>query len=151
VIAGRRTLEAYLLLFLQALPRAAEHDHSTIAARVLHTHVLGEHVAPHWKLHEVMRWVPPRAGNPGLDGRAAGLYKVAGTTVEATVGGILHQFVSQDFLHRIPLPNDAEADQWTGRKSCSQVVPYSCASAFIAQGLPIGATRRPSWRCAEGN
>ncbi len=42
-----------------------------------------------------MRWVPPRAGDSGLDGRAAGLHKVAGTTVEAVVGGVLHQFVSR--------------------------------------------------------
>jgi Ribonuclease-III-like len=92
-ITGRRTLEAYLLLFLQGLPVAAEHDHARIADRVLNTHSLGEHVAPHWRLLDVMRWVSPLAGQPGLDGREAGQYKVAGTTVEAIVGGILHQFV----------------------------------------------------------
>jgi hypothetical protein len=90
---GRRTLEAYLLLFLQGLPVAAERDHARIADRVLNTHSLGEYVAPRWRLQDVMRWVPPRAGQPGIDGRAAGQYKVAGTTVEAIVGGILHQFV----------------------------------------------------------
>jgi hypothetical protein len=57
-----------------------------------------------------MRWVPPRVGEFGLDGRAAGLHKVAGTTVEAIVGGILHQFVSQIFLRRMPLPIDAQAN-----------------------------------------
>jgi hypothetical protein len=119
VITGRRTLEAYLLLFLQGLPKAAEHDHSRVVARVLNTHALGEHVAPHWRLQDVMRWVPPRAGEPGLDGRAAGLHKVAGTTVEAVVGGILHQFVSRCFLRCIPLPVDARADRWTGRKGGS--------------------------------
>jgi hypothetical protein len=95
VIAGRRTLEAYMLLFLQGLSAAAEHDHSRIATRVLNTYSLGEYVAPHWRLQEVMRWVPPRAGEPGLDGRASGLHKVAGTMVEAVVGGVLHQFVSR--------------------------------------------------------
>ncbi|KAH9050947.1 hypothetical protein EDB83DRAFT_2522402 [Lactarius deliciosus] len=89
----RRTLEAYLLLFLQALPAAARHDHARIVAHVLNTHTLGQHVAPRWKLQEVMRWVPPRAGDSVLDGRMAGVYKVAGTTVEAVVGGVLHQFV----------------------------------------------------------
>jgi hypothetical protein len=97
-VVGRRTLEAYMLLFLHDLPVAAEHDHSRIAAHVLMTHALGEHVAPHWRLQDVMRWVPPRAGVPGLDGRAAGLHKVAGTTVEALVGGILHQFVRRRFF-----------------------------------------------------
>jgi hypothetical protein len=92
-IAGRRTLEAYMLLFLQGLPAAAEHDHSRIAARVLNTHSLGEYVAPHWRLQDVMRCVPPRAGELGLDGRASGLHKIAGTMVEAIVGGVFHQFV----------------------------------------------------------
>jgi hypothetical protein len=40
-----------------------------------------------------MRWVPPLARDSELDGRAAGIHKVAGTTVEAVVGGVLHQFV----------------------------------------------------------
>ena len=102
VITGRRTLEAYLLLFLQGLSAAAEHDHSPIVARVLNTHALGEHVAPHWRMQDVMRWVPPRAGDPGLDGRAAGLHKVAGTTVEAIVGGVLHQFVSRIYCATCP-------------------------------------------------
>jgi hypothetical protein len=87
------------MLFLQGLPAAAEHDHSRIAARVLNTHDLGEHVAPRWRLQEVMRWVPPRAGEPGLDGRSAGMHKVAGTMVEAVVGGVLHQFVSRLFVY----------------------------------------------------
>ena len=69
----------------------------------MNTHALGEHVAPHWRLQDVMRWVLPRAGEPGPDGRTAGLHKVAGTTVEAVVGGILHQFVS---LAPHPLPVD---------------------------------------------
>jgi len=105
---GRRTLDAYLLLFLQGLPAAAEHDHARIAARVLNTHCLGEHVAPRWGLQDVMRWVPPRAADPGLDGRAAGLHKVAGTMVEAVVGGVLHQFggnVAHRLFHVRVLPH----------------------------------------------
>ncbi|KAF8483793.1 ribonuclease-III-like-domain-containing protein [Russula ochroleuca] len=105
---GRRTLEAYMMLFLQGLPAAAEHDHSRIAARVLNTHGLGEHVAPHWRLQDVMRWVPPRAGEAGLDGRAAGLHKVAGTMVEAVVGGVLHQFggrIAHRLFHLRVLPH----------------------------------------------
>jgi len=96
-VTGRRTLDAYLLLFLQGLPAAAGHDHERITNRVLNTHCVGEHVAPHWGLQDVMRWVPPRAADSGLDGRAAGVHKVAGTMVEAVVGGVLHQFVSREF------------------------------------------------------
>ncbi|KAI0002183.1 ribonuclease-III-like-domain-containing protein [Russula compacta] len=105
---GRRTLEAYLLLFLQGLPAAAEHDHSRIAARVLNTHTLGEHVAPLWGLQDVMRWVPPRDGEVGLDGRETGLHKVAGTVVEAVVGGVSHQFggsVAHRLFHIRMLPH----------------------------------------------
>ncbi|KAI9441660.1 ribonuclease-III-like-domain-containing protein [Lactarius indigo] len=105
---GRRTLEAYLLLFLQPLPAAAEHDHARIIARVLNTHTLGQQVAPRWKLQEVMRWVPPRAGDIVLDGRLAGVHKVAGTTVEAVVGGVLHQFggsVAHRLFHTRVLPH----------------------------------------------
>jgi len=105
---GRRTLEAYLLLFLQGLPAAAEHDHARIVARALNTHALGQHVAPRWKLQEVMRWVPPRAGDLALDGRLAGVHKVAGTTVEAVVGGVLHQFggsVAHRLFHTRVLPH----------------------------------------------
>ncbi|KAI0302369.1 ribonuclease-III-like-domain-containing protein [Multifurca ochricompacta] len=105
---GRRTLEAYLLLFLQGLPAAADHDHSRIVARVLNTHTLGEHVTPHWKLQDVMRWTPPRAADLGFDGRTAGLHKVAGTMVEAVVGGVLHQFggsVAHRLFHTRMLPH----------------------------------------------
>ncbi|KAN0125612.1 Ribonuclease-III-like domain containing protein [Russula decolorans] len=105
---GRRTLEAYMLLFLQGLPVAAEHDHSRIAARVLNTHSLGEYVDPHWRLQDVMRWVPPRAGQLGLDGRASGLHKIAGTMVEAVVGGVFHQFggsITHRLFHTRMLPH----------------------------------------------
>jgi hypothetical protein len=56
----------------------------------------------------VMRWVPPRAGDLSLDGRLAGVHKVAGTTVEAVVGGVLHQFggsVAHRLFHTRVLPH----------------------------------------------
>jgi hypothetical protein len=147
-IAGRRTLEAYTVLFLQGLPAAAEHDHSRIASRVLNTHGLGEHVAPHWRLQDVMRWVPPRAGEAGIDGRAAGLHKVAGTMVEAVVGGVLHQFVSCILCSPAV---DAGPDHLTGRERRSQTFPYPRASAFITPRLTIRAAGYPSCRRAESS
>ena len=42
-----------------------------------------------------MRLVLPRTGDSGLDGRAAGIHKIAGTTVEVVIVGVLHQFVSR--------------------------------------------------------
>ena len=67
-----------MLFFVQGLPAAVEHDHLRIATRVLNTHSLGEHVFPHRRLLEVVFCVPPRAGDPGLDGKTAGLFKVVG-------------------------------------------------------------------------
>ncbi len=95
-----------MLLFLQCLPAAAEHGHSCIAARVLNTHSLGEHVAPHWRLQGIMRWAPPRAGEPGLDGRASGVHKVAGTMVEAVVWGC---FINLSISLSTPLPLELTA------------------------------------------
>jgi hypothetical protein len=63
-----------------------------------------------------MRWVPPRAGDSGLDGRAAGVHKVAGTMVEAVVGGVLHQFVSWGHFSPHVSIADAGTDQHPGRK-----------------------------------
>jgi len=49
-----------------------------------------------------MRWVPPRAGDPGLDDRAAGTHKIAGTTVEAVVGGYYINLSAEVILHMLP-------------------------------------------------
>ncbi len=104
VRVGRRVLNSYLLLFLQSsaslLP---EHDYDLIIERALNTHVLGEFVGPKWDLGRVLRWTPvlsqkmnpkefPTLG-PAVS-RSVGLYKVEGSAVEATMGGIFHQFVS---------------------------------------------------------
>jgi hypothetical protein len=137
-----------MVLFLQGLPAAAEHDHSRIAARVLNTHDLGEHVASHWRLQDVMRWVPPRAHEAGIDGRAAGLHKVAGTMVEAVVGGVLHQFVSRISCYPAA---DGGADHLPGREHRSQAFPYPRASAFVTPRLTIWATGCPSRRGTESS
>ncbi|KAI0260185.1 hypothetical protein BC834DRAFT_832245 [Gloeopeniophorella convolvens] len=104
---GRRAMEAYLLLFLQGLPAAADHDHARIAARVLHTHLLGEHVAPQWGLRDAMRYVVPHGVVSGLDDHATGVHKITGTGVEGVVGGVSHQFggsVAHRLFHTRVLP-----------------------------------------------
>jgi hypothetical protein len=117
-------------------PSAAEHDHSRIAARVLNTHGLGEHVAPHWRLQDVMRWVPPRAGEAGLDGRAAGLHKVAGTMVEAVVGGALHQFVSRISCFPTPLILDLTNSQ--GGRIAHRLFHLRVLPHLLHPGSPVG-------------
>lgn len=84
--------------------RNISHDYQLIASRALNTHVLGEHVAPHWGLGRLLRWVAPIPSSPlkkpeGIEKskamlRSVGLYKVQGDAVQAVMGGIFHQFVS---------------------------------------------------------
>jgi hypothetical protein len=92
---GRRVLESYFLLFLHSapLPANAKPDYARLAERNIHTYVFGEHVGNGWALGNVMRWTPP---GKGRNGKAAsiGLYRIAGTAMEALVGGVYHQFVS---------------------------------------------------------
>ena len=71
-----------------------------------------------------MRWVPPRAGDLALDGRLAGVHKVAGTTVEAVVGGVLHQFVRGVFLNLV-----SEAD-WTMDREGVSLIGFSIRVCF---------------------
>lgn len=69
----------------------------------LDTYVLGEHVGPKWNIPAIMKWRPVRLDPTTKPGsvlqlgpdvsRSVGLYKVTGTTVEAVVGGVFHQFV----------------------------------------------------------
>jgi len=116
---GRRVLKTYLLLMLHSNPTISDqHDHNLILDRTLNTYVLGEHVAPKWSLDSVLRWKPVRidsnvgeggfsSTNPALI-RGVGLYKVQGTTVEAVMGGIFHQFggaVAHRVFHTRLLPH----------------------------------------------
>lgn len=119
---GRRTLHAYLILFLHSSPAAdPTHDFEYIASRALNTYALGQHVAPKWNLGRALRWQPAVnsgqrpdlgydiKGRVGKDGdeelavalrahptlmRSVGLYKVMGEAVQAIIGGVYHQFVS---------------------------------------------------------
>lgn len=99
LLPGRRVLETYLQLFLHSTPglqatSSPDYDFDNITARALNTYVLGEHVAPQWRLPDIMCWRP--VANDGLktnDMRSIGLYKVSGTMVESVMGGLFHQFV----------------------------------------------------------
>ncbi|KAI0788652.1 ribonuclease-III-like-domain-containing protein [Abortiporus biennis] len=116
---GRRVLKSYLLLMLHSSGTNLDYDY--ITEKVLHTHVLGEFVAPKWDLGRVMRWTPvnidPRVASAAtgeldhLDPKLSwsiGLYKVQGTAVEAVIGGIYHQFggsVAHNVFHTRLLPH----------------------------------------------
>ncbi|KAJ3553023.1 hypothetical protein NM688_g3839 [Phlebia brevispora] len=105
---GRRVLSSYLLLFLTSSSALdATHDLQQLAERTLEPHLLGEYVAPPWDLGRVMRWTPVQSAVPG-DNTSIGLYKIQGTTVEAVMGGIYHQFggaVAHRVFHTRLLPH----------------------------------------------
>ncbi|KAI0752562.1 hypothetical protein C8Q80DRAFT_1146933 [Daedaleopsis nitida] len=124
---GRRVLHSYLLMFVHSSPvLQPDHDYEKILAYALNTYALGEHVAPKWEIGKVLKWRPMNVGNmskplgpeidvPGplasVQGRSAkgvGMYKVHGTTVEAVVGGVFHQFggaVAHRLFHTRLLPH----------------------------------------------
>lgn len=109
---GRRVLQSYLLMFIHSSPALRpDHDYEKFILHALNTYTLGELVAPKWELGKVTKWKPMNVGNlsrplgpdddapsPFADvkadnARSIGMYKVHGTTVEAVVGGVFHQFV----------------------------------------------------------
>lgn len=98
---GRRVLGAYFLTFLHSCPNVnSGADYSNITSNALNTYTLGEHVGREWGIGKVLRWrymVDPQMIARGVDNRHIGLHKVLGTTVEAIVGGVYHQFVRIPF------------------------------------------------------
>lgn len=134
---GRRVISTYLLLFLhyattrlssssssssQLLsPSSSQYDFDAIAYRASHTALIGERVGRAWDLPRSMLWTPPvptassnsplsreDRGSRSFGSRAPGLYKVQGTTVEAILGGVYHQFgglISQRVFHTRFLPH----------------------------------------------
>ncbi|EJD43489.1 hypothetical protein AURDEDRAFT_89056 [Auricularia subglabra TFB-10046 SS5] len=107
---GRRVLHAYLRLFVLSASIPNESSTPTDAMRfpfqlpfddvdtfcddLLNTYRLGEHVGGVWQVENVMRWTPALVDHdePGKLLRSSGLFKVRGTTVEAVMGGIFHQY-----------------------------------------------------------
>jgi hypothetical protein len=91
--AGRRVLEAYTMLFLHSMGPKADANWAASAERILSTHSFGQHIAPRWQLAKHIRWTPPTPNGGFGKSETIGLYKVAGTAVEAIVGAVFHQFV----------------------------------------------------------
>jgi len=93
---GRRILEAYFLMFLHSCPNVnSGADYANITSNALNTYTLGEHVGREWGIGKVLKWrsmLDPQMVAKGADNGHVGLHKVLGTTVEAIIGGIYHQF-----------------------------------------------------------
>jgi len=107
---GRRIIEAYFLMFLHSCPNVnSGANYANITSNALNTYTLGEHVGREWGIGKVLRWtsmVDPQMGVKGMG--HIGLHKVLGTTVEAIVGGVYHQFGATEahrFFHTHFLPH----------------------------------------------
>jgi hypothetical protein len=97
---GRRVAQAYLHLFLDNSIHIHNHDSSAVAARTLHPHVLGEHVASVWNIQHALRWTPAQPPSNPILIHSVGLYKVHGEAVQAVLGAVFYQFVR---LQSIPI------------------------------------------------
>lgn len=75
-----------------------------IALSALHTNCLGEHVAHEWGVGRVLVWQPSIASDKSINDmevlRSAGLYKVQGETIQAIVGAVYNQYVSNSCFFR---------------------------------------------------
>lgn len=84
-------------MFLHSCPNVnSGADYTNITSNALNTYTLGENVGREWGIGKVLRWksmVDPQMAAKGADKGHIGLHKVLGTTVEAIVGGVYHQFV----------------------------------------------------------
>ncbi|KAF9645734.1 hypothetical protein BDM02DRAFT_3189421 [Thelephora ganbajun] len=109
---GRRILEAYFLMFLHSCPNInSGADYANITSNALNTYTLGEHVGREWGIGKVLKWksmVDLHMVAKGMDNGNVGLHKVLGTTVEAIIGGVYHQFGATEahkFFHTHLLPH----------------------------------------------
>jgi len=123
---GRRVMNAYFLMFLQSsLPESTAGpnfdgsmaavgdtpyvDFEELTENVLDSRPLGRYVGETWGIGDVMRWTSAKNGlATNAAAIKAGRRKVQGTAVEATIGGIFHQFggvVAYIAFHTRVLPN----------------------------------------------
>lgn len=85
-------------------------DIEEIALSALHTNLLGEHVAHEWGVGRVLVWQPSIASDKSITDmevlRSAGLYKVQGETIQAIVGAVYNQYVSNTCFFALLLRNN---------------------------------------------
>ena len=121
-------------MFLHSCPNVnSGADYENIASNALNTYTLGEHVGRQWGIGRVFKWrsmMDPQTVAKGDNVGHVGLHKVTGTTVEAIVGGVYHQFVrlSPSFT---PLPSCIEpfSLRFVGSHTSAQVLPYTSSSS----------------------
>ncbi len=149
-------------MFIHSSPALRpDHDYEKFILHALNTYTLGELVAPKWELGKATKWKPMNVGNlsrplgPDDDGpspfvdvkgdnaRSIGMYKVHGTTVEAVVGGVFHEFVRvSSGICTIPLLTRSRATiGWSCRASS---LPYPPSPSLMYRGQHARSPRRVS-------
>ena len=144
-------------MFIHSSPALQpDHDYEKILAHALNTYTLGEHVAPHWEIGKVLKWRPMNVGNmskplgpevevptplanvQGRNARSIGMYKVHGTTVEAVVGGVFHQFVrvspSSSLYHPLLMRGSLQGGAVSHRLFHTRLLPHLCIEGSL-EGL----------------
>lgn len=137
---GRRIIESYFLMFLHSCPNVnSGADYAKTSSNALNTYTLGEHVGREWGIGKVLKWksmVDPQMIERGTDNGRIGLHKVLGTTVEAIVGGVYHQFVCLPFPAIHPLRFDVVLNQFgyalsrEPRRPTSSSIPISFLTSY---------------------
>ena len=147
---GRRVLETYFLMFLHSCPNVnSGADYAKITSNTLNTYTLGEHVGREWGIGKVLKWrsmVDPHMVAKEADAGHVGLHKVLGTTVEAIVGGVYHQFVRHPFSLTSPPYRFAELfvfpSFFLGSHGSPQVFPRPSPSSHPSKRYPSRRSRR---------
>ena len=97
---GRRVMESYLLMFLNASSNLkSSHDLDAIVTRALDSRLLGERLGAAWSYGKVLQWTPA-VTRKDLDEiqdverawKRIGFYKVQGDAIIATMGGVFQHF-----------------------------------------------------------
>ena len=137
---GRRIIESYFLMFLHSCPNVnSGADYAKTSSNALNTYTLGEHVGREWGIGKVLKWksmVDSQMIEKGADNGHVGLHKVLGTTVEAIVGGVYHQFVCLPFPIIRPPRFDVVLNRFFSalsrelRKPTSSSIPISFLTSY---------------------
>lgn len=188
---GRRVISTYLLLFLHHAttrlstsssshilsPSSSQFDFDAINYRATYTAVIGEHVGRAWNLQRSMLWTPPvslaysnspLSAEDRFGSKAPGLFKVQGTTVEAIMGGIYHQFVRFSSISCSSLSCTFSLDNilftpfasyvvysadfnnlfYLGRPCNPTSFPHPLPSSYPLPRRALRSSRRLPWRCS---
>ncbi|EAU82130.1 hypothetical protein CC1G_09589 [Coprinopsis cinerea okayama7 len=112
---GRRVIESYLFMFLNASKALKpKHDLEALASHALNPGLLGETVGTKWGYGQVVQWLPAvsrkeleNAQDIEKAWKRIGFYKIQGDAVVATLGAVYQQYgasIAHKLFHTRILP-----------------------------------------------